>query len=73
MATVATTTARRPSEQMDMNRSDGWPAEDTKRSPDDHDEVQFFQDGLNTGARILGKLCFGDIHSPCPNVDHVLS
>jgi hypothetical protein len=36
-------------------RSDDLPGEDTKRSPDDHNEVRFFQDGLNTGARILGK------------------
>lgn len=40
---------------MHINRSDGWLGEHTKRSLDDHDEVQFFQDGLNTGARILGK------------------
>jgi hypothetical protein len=40
---------------MDIIRSDDWPGEDTKRSPDDHNEVRIFQDGLNTGARILGE------------------
>lgn len=54
MVTVAPTTAGGSSERTGINRSDGWTGEDTKRPPDDHDEVQFFQDGLNTGARILG-------------------
>ncbi|KAJ6089633.1 UDP-glucuronosyl/UDP-glucosyltransferase [Penicillium canescens] len=48
MAAVALTTAG-----MSI-RLDDWAGEDTKRSPDDHNEVRFFQDGLNTGARILG-------------------
>ncbi|KAJ6029290.1 CAZyme family GT1 [Penicillium canescens] len=48
MAAVALTTAG-----MSI-RSDDFPGEDIKRSPDDHNEVRFFQDGLNTGARILG-------------------
>lgn len=55
MAAVAPTTAGRSPERMVSIRSDDWLGEDTKRLSDDHDEVQFFQDGLNTGARILGK------------------
>ena len=49
MAAVALTTAG-----MSI-RSDDWAGEHTKRSPHGHNEVRFFQDGLNTGARILGE------------------
>lgn len=58
MAAVALNTPGRPSELMDPIRSNNWPGEDTKGSLDDHDELQFFQDGLSTGARILSELMF---------------
>ncbi|KAJ5771840.1 CAZyme family GT1 [Penicillium odoratum] len=53
MAAVALNNAGRSSELMNAHRSDDWPSDSTKGSPDDHDEVKFLQDGLSTGARIL--------------------
>ena len=55
MASVAPATTEQSSQQNDLIQSDNWPGEETKRLPDDHDEVRFFQDRLNTGARILGE------------------
>ncbi|KAJ5564265.1 CAZyme family GT1 [Penicillium frequentans] len=61
MAALTLNIAGRSSELMNANHSDDWPSDSTKRAPDDHDEVQYFQDGLSTGARILsdGRV---DIH-----------
>ncbi|KAJ5761948.1 CAZyme family GT1 [Penicillium nucicola] len=62
MAAVATMIAARPPERrMSLERkmsirSDRLPREDIKRSSDKHDHVRILQDGLNTGARILGLL-----------------
>lgn len=55
MAALALNIAGRSSELMSTNRSDDWSSDSTKRAPDDHDEVQYFQDGLSTGARILSE------------------
>lgn len=55
MTAVALNTPERPPELMNTIRSDDWPGEDTKGSADDYDKVQFFQDGLSTGARILSE------------------
>ncbi|KAF4767667.1 hypothetical protein HAV15_009326 [Penicillium sp. str.  len=54
MAAVAPNTAEISSERMGIIRSDDLPGEGTKLPPEDHHEVQFFQEGLDTGARILG-------------------
>lgn len=55
MAAVAPNTAEISSERMGIIRSDDLPGEGTKLPPEDHHEVQFFQEGLDTGARILGE------------------
>jgi hypothetical protein len=55
MATVELNTAARSPERLNINRSDGRPSENTKRSPDGRDKVQSSQDGMKTGARIRGK------------------
>lgn len=53
-AVVAPTPAGHPFEGVNLARSSDWPYKDTTRSQDGHDRVQFFQDGLDTGARVLG-------------------
>lgn len=73
MSIASPTTAGMPPERMEINHSEGWPGEDTKRLPDTHHGVQFFQDGLNTGGRFLGNSNSGSFNSHLPNVDHVLS
>lgn len=55
MAAVALATIGRPSERIDIIGSDDWPGEGTEQFSDDNDEERFFQDGLNTGARIQGE------------------
>jgi hypothetical protein len=55
MAAVAPPSIRRGSEQSEFISLDGWPEEGTERLLDDKNEVRFSQDGLNTGARILGR------------------
>lgn len=48
-------TIGKASERSEFISSDGWPEEGMERLSDDKNEVRFFEDGLNTGARILGR------------------
>jgi hypothetical protein len=53
-AVVAPTPAGHPFERVNLVHSRDWPSKDTTRSQDGHDKVRFFQDRLDTGARVLG-------------------
>jgi hypothetical protein len=61
-AVLAPTPAGHPFEGVNLSRSGDWPYKDNSRSQDGHDTVRIFQDGLDTGARVLGGYCSVDIH-----------
>lgn len=54
-AVLAPTPAGHPFEGGNIGRSGDWPYKDNSRSRDGHDTMRIFQDGLNTGARVLGE------------------
>lgn len=54
MASVALTAARRISSRHEALRSEDWPKEVNKPHLREWEHMEFNEDGLNTGVRVLG-------------------